>query len=206
MSGHNGCLFVAWASILGRFTEETLSTFSLASKLEAIVLKPVESTDSKVRVINLQQHQIEFLSNELQKTQSQVESLLQLRSGEIESDSFIKKTNSKHKNSLSQYETLESTTPHALDETEQTIIRKALESTGDKTILIEKLINVLRLARQVQCTNSQLKDDISQMVSIIEDLNLQLYEKQLEIDQAQTNSSNSNCHLIFISIFELFWK
>ena len=113
-------MFVAWCN--KRFPEETLSTFSLASKLEAIVLKPVESTDSKVRVINLQQRQIEFLTNELQKTQSQVESLLQLRSGGVESDHFIKKTNSKHENNLSQYEALGSTTPHALDETEQMII------------------------------------------------------------------------------------
>ena len=86
------------------------------------------------------------------------------------------------------------------------LIRKALESTGDKTILIEKLINVLRLARQVQCTNSKLKTDISHMVSIIEDLNLQLYEKQLEIDQAQTNNSNSNYPLILVVIMKLFWK
>lgn len=45
----------------------------------------------------------------------------------------------------------------AFNEVDENAIREALTSQGDKSMLVEKLISVLKLAREVQSVNVQLR-------------------------------------------------
>ena len=147
----------------------------------------MEFSDPKQRLINEQRKQIKDLNQELQKAHSHIDAMYQLNEGGEESVKESKKISKMIKPESITYVSKESFKPlrasklKNMNEVDEEAIRKALSSTGDKSILIEKLVNVLRLARDVQNSNSQLRQDMIQMSNIIDDLNAELYEKQLEI-------------------------
>lgn len=199
LTGHGLCLVVACANVLQRFADETLSTLGQANKLESIVSSPAAAAaDPKLRLISCQQSQINSLTLELQRAHSQIETLMQLRPAALSEPSTAAKP------PLKSARQSPGPTPEVrqLDDTEEEAIREALESAGDKSVLIEKLLNVLRLARQVQFSNSQLREDINQMSSIIEDLNSQVYEKQLEIEEL--HSSKQVSIFSVLNVIDLF--
>ena len=65
-------------------------------------------------------------------------------------------------------------------------------------MLVEKLLNVLKLARSVQVSNQHLRNDIVQMSQIIDDMNIEISQQQQEIEQlyqareSQTNFNSEN--------------
>ena len=154
----------------------------------------MQASDPRQRLINEQRKQIKDLTNELYKTHAHIDNLYQLQDGEscdidsvnlpqshqiqpkgLKSDgiSFQSKYN---------YQPSQTVKLKGMNELDEEAIREALSSTGDKSVLIEKVVNVLKLARDVTNSNSQLRLDIMQMSNIIDDLNSELYQKQLEID------------------------
>lgn len=157
-------LIIAWANVLSRFSKETLSTFSYASKAGSIVNRPLEVNDPKQRLINEQKKQIDGLSQELNKAYTHIDSLYLLQGGEQmvpKRKNFIE-ISMVSKNSYSEdckllNKTSDSSKFKAFNEVDEEAIREALASQGDKSMLIEKLISVLKLAREVQSVNVQLR-------------------------------------------------
>ena len=200
LGGRSSCLIVACANILDQYSEETLSTLNYANKAGSIVNKPIENNDPKQRLINEQRKQINDLTIELQKAHVHINTLYQLKDSEGLDEAYSYDVDIPQRSTLETGDpgkTAQTTKPvlkpqgvrptqaKTFDDLDETAIRSALSSTGDKSILIEKLISVLKLAREVQHSNTQLRQDIIQMSNIIDDLNVELYDKQLEIEQLQ---------------------
>lgn len=82
-----------------------------------------------------------------------------------------------------------------MSEFDENAIRAALASSEDKTILIEKLLNVLKLARTVQQSNQHLRNDMMQMSQIIEDLNDEITGYQQEIEHLYETRENQSNHV-----------
>ena len=62
-------------------------------------------------------------------------------------------------------------------------------------MLVDKLLNVLKLARSVQVSNQHLRNDIVQMSQIIDDMNIEISQQQQEIEQLyQARESQTNFH------------
>ena len=208
LGGRSKWLIIACANIIDKYSDETLSTLNYASKAGSIINKPIQINDPKQRLIVEQRKQISDLTNELTKAHSHINTLYELKDNNIEhATTFNKadlspafstvndKTPKTTKNLVKNHKFIDKPSPMAvksLNDFDADAIRKGLESSGDKTILIEKLIGVLKLAREVQNSNSVLRNDLSQMSSIIDDLNADIYEKQIEIDQLHSKHNTSS--------------
>lgn len=130
------------------------------------------------------------MTGELQKAHSHINILYGNQEGEDDENDKIKYIKSKvpFEPEFNHSHQLKS---NSISELDEDAIREALSSTGDKSILIDKVVNVLKLAREVQNSNSELREDIMKMSNIIDDLNGELYEKQLEIEQLINSKSIS---------------
>jgi biopolymer transport protein ExbD len=115
-------------------------------------------------LINEQKKQIDGLSQELNKAYTHIDSLYLLQGGEQmvpKRKNFIEisivSKNSYSENCKLLNKTSDSSKFKAFNEVDEEAIREALTSQGDKSMLIEKLISVLKLAREVQSVNVQLR-------------------------------------------------